>query len=264
MSLTKETALKGVRLFALDMDGTIYLGDKLIEGSLDFIEELKKKNLDFIFFTNNSSRISSYYQEKLKKMDFEVEQSKIITSGDVTIEYLKTYYPGKAVYLMGTPLLESSFREEGINLVEQAPDVVVASFDMTLTYEKLEKICRFITDGAVFLSTHPDRVCPTDTGFIPDCGAMCALITSATGEKPKYLGKPNRETMEMVMSITGYEAKEIAFVGDRIYTDVATGVNNGGKGFLVLTGEARLADVAVSEVEPDCVFESLNEMGRYL
>ena len=264
MMMLKNQALKDVKLFALDMDGTVYLGNGLIDGALDFIEQLKKHGRDYVFFTNNSSRVPSFYKEKLAKMGCFVEEDRIITSGDVTIEYLKTYYPGKSVYLMGTPLLEESFLKNGINLVQDQPDIAVASFDTTLTYKKLDKICTFIANGATFLSTHLDLVCPTETGFMPDCGSMCALITKSTGVEPKYLGKPFPETMDMVLSITGHKKEDVAFVGDRLYTDVATGVKNGGKGFLVLTGEATLADVAVSDVVPDCVFDSLKEMAQYL
>ncbi|MEA4806982.1 HAD-IIA family hydrolase [Acetobacterium wieringae] len=264
MMLSKEEALKDVKLFALDMDGTFYLGNGLIDGALDFIEALRSHQKDFIFITNNSSRGPSFYQEKLKKMGCFVEADRIITSGDVTINYLKTFYPGQSVYLMGTPLLEESFKKHGIKLVQEQPDVAVASFDTTLTYEKLKKICTFINNGAVFLSTHLDLVCPTETGFIPDCGAMCALITKSTGVEPKYLGKPFPETMEMILATTGHKKEDVAFVGDRIYTDVATGVNNGGKGFLVLTGETKMVDVASSAVVPDCVFDSLKEMTNYL
>ncbi|MGL4608053.1 MAG: HAD-IIA family hydrolase [Eubacteriaceae bacterium] len=264
MGIEKRDAFNDVKLFALDMDGTVYLGNGLIEGALDFIHKVEKTGREFVFFTNNSSRVPSFYKEKLAKMGCFVEENRILTSGDVTIEYLNTYYQGKPVYLMGTPLLEDSFKKGGINLVQEAPEVVVASFDTTLTYEKLDKICTFIANGAVFLSTHLDLVCPTENGFMPDCGSMCALITKSTGVEPKHLGKPFSETMDMVLSITGYKKEEVAFVGDRLYTDVATGVNNGGKGFLVLTGEATMEDVAVSEVQPDCIFNSLQEMSYYL
>lgn len=264
MTLTKQEAFKDVKLFALDMDGTVYLGSGLIEGAMDFIHQVEETGRKFIFFTNNSSQVPSFYKGKLAKMGCFVEEDQIITSGDVTIEYLKTYYPGKPVYLMGTPLLEESFINGGIQLVQENPDVVVASFDTTLTYKKLDKICTFIANGAIFLSTHLDLVCPTADGFMPDCGSMCALITKSTGVEPKYLGKPFPETMDMVLAITGYKREEVAFVGDRLYTDVATGVNNGGKGFLVLTGEATMEDVAVSDVTPDCIFDSLQEMAHYL
>ncbi|SDZ89088.1 Haloacid Dehalogenase Superfamily Class (subfamily) IIA [Eubacterium aggregans] len=259
-----EKILEDVGLFVLDMDGTVYLGDHLIPGSLDFIHDVQKSGRDYIFFTNNASRIPEYYVEKLKKMGLVVTEDKIMTAGDVTIAYIQTYYPQARVYLNGTPLLEQSFRNHGIRLVEDQPDVAIQSFDTTLTYDKLDKICRFVREGVPFIATHMDTNCPTEDGFMPDCGAMCALITESTGIAPRFLGKPWEETMEMVLELTGYKRDAIAFVGDRIYTDVATGVNNGAKGFLVLTGESDLQTVRTSDVVPTCIFDSLDEMRKYL
>lgn len=259
-----KALLDKVKLFVLDMDGTFYLGDRRIDGALDFIHKVKETGRDFIFFTNNSSKNGSMYIEKLAAMDCPITKDQIMTSGDVTAAYLKSKYPGKKVYLVGTPALEAVFREEGICLTEEKPEVVVIGFDMTLTYEKLERACTYIREGAVFLATHKDINCPTETGFIPDCGAICAAITLSTGVLPRYLGKPCRETLDMVLQRTGYNKDEIAFVGDRIYTDVATGVNNGALGILVLSGETKRADIAASEVQPDGVFESLKEMLEYL
>ncbi len=263
--LAKEEALKGVKLFVLDMDGTVYLGNKPIEGSFDFIREVEaSKDRDFIFFTNNASRVPSVYVEKLNKMGLEVDESKIMTAGDVTAEFLKMHYPGARVYLNGTPLLEENWRQKGILLVEDDPDVAVQSFDTTLTYRKLERICTYVRNGVPFIATHMDTNCPTEDGFIPDCGAICSLITDSTGVKPRFFGKPWKETVDMISKMTGYKPEEMAFVGDRIYTDVACGVNNGAKGFLVLTGEADMQTVAESDVKPTCIFESLNEMRKYL
>ena len=259
-----KALLDKVKLFVLDMDGTFYLGDRRIDGALDFIHKVKETGRDFIFFTNNSSKNGSMYIEKLAAMDCPITKDRIMTSGDVTAAYLKSKYPGKKVYLVGTPALEAVFREEGICLTEEKPEVVVIGFDMTLTYEKLERACTYIREGAVFLATHKDINCPTETGFIPDCGAICAAITLSTGVLPRYLGKPCRETLDMVLQRTGYNKDEIAIVGDRIYTDVATGVNNGALGILVLSGETKRADIAASEVQPDGVFESLKEMLEYL
>jgi len=262
--MDKKEALSSVKLFVLDMDGTFYLGDKIIAGALDFISRVRATHRQFLFFTNNASRVSAIYKEKLGRMGLEVSETDIVTAGDVTIDYLKRQYPGKRVYLNGTSLLTASFGRAGIYLVEDHPDVVVQSFDTSLTYEKLDKICSFVRQGVPFLATHMDINCPTEDGFMPDCGAMCDLITASTGIKPKYLGKPCPETVDMVLERTGLKPAEIAFVGDRIYTDVATGVNNGAKGFLVLTGEADMAAVAASSIKPDCVYQSLYEMSRYM
>lgn len=276
--MDKKALVDDIELFVLDMDGTFYLGDRILEGSLEFLDKVKKAGKDFVFFTNNSSKSPTNYIDKLKKMNCFITREKIMTSGDVTIGYLKTHHPEKSVYLVGTPALEESFLQEGIPLFtsnqkdgeimegqqRRVPDIVVIGFDTTLTYEKLERACTYIRNGAMFLATHLDINCPTEAGFIPDCGAMCDLIRKSTGAEPKYLGKPFFETMEYVLGKTGYKKEHIAFVGDRLYTDVATGVKNGAKGILVLSGETKLSDVEGSDVIPDGIFEDLKEIGTYL
>ncbi|WP_317854588.1 HAD-IIA family hydrolase [Chakrabartyella piscis] len=256
--------LAQIELFALDMDGTFYLGDQILEGSLAFLEQVQQVGKKFVFFTNNSSKSPKDYIAKLAKMDCFIEPHQIMTSGDVSATYLQKYYAGKGVYLMGTPALAENYKEHGIQLVEENADVVMIGFDTTLTYEKLEKACTNIRNGADFLATHLDINCPIEGGFIPDCGAFCAAIALSTGKQPKFLGKPFPETMEMVEARTGVAREKIAFVGDRIYTDVATGVNNGAVGILVLSGEATMQDVEASDVKPHAIFASIAEMGQYL
>ncbi|MCD8224253.1 MAG: HAD-IIA family hydrolase [Clostridiales bacterium] len=267
MSLTEEAKQKVLReteLFVLDMDGTFYLDTDILDGSLEFLRQVERLGKRFVFFTNNSSKSPKTYMDKLAKMDCVITRQQIITSGDVMIEYLKQYYPDRRIYLVGTPDLEENFRENGISLTKDMPDAVVIGFDLTLTYEKLERACTYIRNGAVFLATHLDINCPTRDGFIPDCGAMCAAISLSTGKQPKYVGKPFRETVDMVLSLTGAVREKVSFVGDRIYTDVKTGVDNGAHGILVLSGETKMADLEISETVPDAVFTGLNEMGQML
>ncbi len=262
--MEKEQVLRETELFVLDMDGTFYLGDQILEGALEFLEQVECLGKRFVFFTNNSSRSPRDYIEKLAKMECRITRQQIMTSGDVMVQYLKRFYPGKSIYLLGTPALEENFREHGIRLTADMPDAVVVGFDMTLTYEKLERACTYIREGAEFLATHPDINCPTAEGFIPDCGAMCAAITLSTGKEPRYVGKPYPETVDMVLELTGVQREQVAFVGDRLYTDVKTGVNNGAWGVLVLSGEATMEDVAKSDVKPDAIFAGLGEMGKLL
>lgn len=257
----RKKVLDRIKLFVLDMDGTFYLGENLIPGSLEFLDRVRDTGRDFIFFTNNSSKSVSLYIDKLNRMGCSIGRSGIMTSGDVTTEFLNTNRKGKTVYLMGTQALIAEFKAAGIPLVyDEQPDIVVAAFDTELTYHKLERACTYIREGAEFLSTHLDINCPTETGFIPDCGAMCACIALSTGKEPRYLGKPFRETVDMVLERTGYKREEVAFVGDRLYTDVATGVRNGANGILVLSGETHFEDIAKSDVKPDAVFDDLAEM----
>lgn len=262
--MDKNVLLQETELFVLDMDGTFYLDNEIIDGSLDFLAQVERLGKRFVFLTNNSSKSPNTYIEKLAKMNCHIGCDQILTSGDVMIHYLKEHYPGKTVYLVGTPDLEANFRENGINLIEEQPDVVVIGFDLTLTYEKLMRACLYIRNGAEFLATHLDINCPTQNGFIPDCGAMCAAIALSTGKEPKYVGKPFKETADYVLAKTGAKLENISFVGDRLYTDVKTGVNNGAHGILVLSGEVKIEDVAGSDVVPDAIFDDLKEMAEMM
>lgn len=262
--MDKTEILEKTELFVLDMDGTFYLDSEILDGALEFLEQVKRLGKRYVFFTNNSSKSPKTYINKLAGMNCFITRDQIITSGDVMIQYLKRFYPEGSVYLLGTPDLEENFLENGIRLTKAVPDVVVAGFDMTLTYEKLERACTYIRNGAVFLATHPDINCPTKDGFIPDCGAICAAISLSTGKEPRYVGKPFKETVDMVLALTGAEREKVSFVGDRLYTDVKTGTANGARGILVLTGETKASDLDSSDTVPDAVFEGLSEMGRIM
>ena len=165
----KMELLKRTKLFVLDMDGTFYLGNQILPGAADFLKAVEKAGKQYLFFTNNSSRSPRDYMAKLEKMGCPITRDQIMTSGDVTIRYLQTHYPDKTVYLVGTPPLVESFQEAGIHLVNEKPDIVVIGFDTTLTYEKLSNACTFIREGALFLATHLDINCPTETAaaFVP-------------------------------------------------------------------------------------------------
>lgn len=260
----KKCLLDQTELFVIDMDGTFYCGEKVIDGALDFLKAVVQRNKRFLFFTNNTSRAPEEYIEKLHRMGCDITRSQIMTAGDVTIRYLKRHYGDQRVFLMGTPQLERQFTDAGIQLSKDDADIVMAAFDMTLTYEKLDRGCRLIRNGASFMATHPDINCPVEGGFLPDCGAICAAITISTGKEPRYFGKPYKETVEMIMDSMNIPIEQIGFVGDRLYTDIAAGVNHGGKGLLVLTGETVPEDLETSAVLPDAVFESLGELGTYL
>ena len=313
VNMDKSGLLKKIKVFVLDMDGTFYLGDKILPDSLRFIARVRETGRRFLFFTNNSSKTPALYIEKLRRMGVKLERTDLLTSGDVCIDYLRENYRGSSVFLMGTESLKEDFEAAGIRMVGDTgvgngseagargdmdtsvgngrsvgvggvdvaagtgdanvdsaggkagtPDVVVCAFDTELTYTKLERACTYIRNGAIFLATHEDINCPTEDGFIPDCGSMCAAISLSTGRKPKFLGKPHSETVEKVLSATGASREEIAFVGDRLYTDVAAGVNNGATGFLVLSGETKEEDLTASPIKPAAVFSGLGEIADLL
>ena len=253
------------KLFIFDMDGTIYLGGKPFDFAINFIKNLRKNGKKVLFFTNNASHTSPFYLEKLKRLGFEPTPDEIMTSGDVTFEFLNRFRKGKSVYLVATDELVEEYRAKGINLLkgdEEKADIVVTSFDTTLTYEKLDNACRFVRKGAEYLSTHPDYNCPTETGFIPDSGAIAAFVTASTKVEPTYFGKPYKETIEMIGEATGYSNEEMCIFGDRLYTDIALGKKFGVTAVLVLSGETQPEDVetAADSDKPDFVFKSLDSV----
>ncbi len=253
------------KLYIFDMDGTIYLGENTFPFAIDFIDMLRKNGKKVLFFTNNASHSTEYYLEKLTARGFSPTLDEIMTSGDVTMEYLLRHRAGKSVYLVGTDDLINAFRNKGIALIDenrQSADIVVSSFDTTLTYEKLNAACRYVRGGAEYLSTHPDYNCPTEDGFIPDSGAIAAFITASTGVSPTYFGKPYKETLEMIEEATGLSRNEMCIFGDRLYTDIALGKKHGMCSILVLSGETTEEDVENAEAadRPDYVFPSLFEV----
>lgn len=263
--------IKDKKLYVFDMDGTIYLGGIPFDFAKRFIKNLRQNGKRVLFFTNNASHTSPFYQKKLERLGFEPSEDEIMTSGDVTLEFLKRYRAGKSVYMVATDELVEEYAAKGINLVnfEKDPrhaDVVITSFDTSLTYEKLNIACRLIRNGAEYLSTHPDFNCPTEDGFIPDSGAIAALVTASTGKTPTYFGKPYKETIEMIGEATGFDNSEMCIFGDRLYTDIALGKSFGVTSILVLSGETTAQDVDAAEVKdkPDFVFDSLDDVDKLM
>lgn len=257
------------KLYIFDMDGTIYLGNQVFPFAIRFIRHLRSAGKRVLFFTNNASHSPEFYLQKLTRLGFEPTADEIMTSGDVTIAFLERHRPGKTVYLVGTDDLVNSFRRHGIPLLngdEPTADIVITSFDTSLTYRKLENACRLIRGGAEYLSTHPDFNCPTETGFIPDSGAIAAFVTASTGKTPTYFGKPYRETVDMICETTGIDRSRMCIFGDRLYTDIAIGKRHGVTAVLVLSGETVPADVesAAPADQPDFVFDSLDDVDRAL
>ena len=251
------------------MDGTIYLGGKVFPFAVSFIRHLRESGRRVLFFTNNASHSDDFYMEKLTRLGFSPSPSEILSSGDVTIAFLNGHRAGKSVYLVGTPDLCGMFRNAGVPLIgenEEKADIVVTSFDTTLTYAKLDAACRYIRGGAEYLSTHPDFNCPTETGFIPDSGAISAFVTASTGAVPRYFGKPYADTVSMICEVTGTKKEEMCIFGDRLYTDIALGKKHGVTAVLVLSGETtqEQTDAAFPEDRPDFVYPSLAEVDAEL
>ncbi len=256
--------LRAVRLFLLDMDGTFYLGDQLIAGSLDFVEVARASGRRFLFLTNNSSRNRRNYADKLRRMGLEIDDTDVFTSGEATAIHLRAIRPGARVYVVGTPALEEEFTAAGFMLDDRDPHYVVLGFDTTLTYEKIWKLCDFVRAGVPYYATHPDFNCPIAGGWMPDIGGMIAMVAACTGQQPIVIGKPHATIIEALETRTGIPRAGIAMVGDRLYTDIALGANAGILSVLVLSGETTRADLAASDIRPDYVFENLGELAAVL
>ncbi len=263
--MTQFERLSAVRCFLLDMDGTFYLGDRLIEGALDFINTLRLQDKRFLFLTNNSSKHRRQYAEKITRLGLPLPEEYVFTSGEATALYLKADHPGARLFLVGTPALEEEFCSHGFELVEDDPELIVLGFDTTLTYQKLWKLCDFVRLGLHYIATHPDFNCPTETGFMPDIGAMIAFVKASTGREPDLVvGKPNRMIVDAAAAKMGLPVSALGMIGDRLYTDIALGQTSGVTTILVLSGETRLEDLEGSPFQPDYTFQDLGEVATWL
>jgi len=256
-----KDSLAKVRCFLLDMDGTFYLGDQLLEGALRFIDVLHQQGREFLFLTNNSSKDSQQYAEKITRLGLSIPREKVLTSGEATAIHLQRQKPGARVYIVGTPALENEFVERGFVLTPEMPDFAVLGFDTTLTYAKLWALCDLARAGVPYIATHPDYNCPTGTGFMPDIGAMIAFVKAATGREPDLIvGKPNRLFVEIAAERVGVPVSSMCMIGDRLYTDIALGDTAGIPTILVLSGETQADEVLMSPHQPRYIFQNLGEI----
>ncbi len=266
VNFDREGLIPNIQNFALDMDGTVYLDETWIDGAKEFLSRIEQTGRKYCFMTNNSSKNAEAYIDKLHRMGLDIDPEKqLVTSGHATIAYLNKQFPGKKVYLFGNRVLMDEFEAAGIVLEEDCPDVVVTAFDTSFTWTKLCRLCDFIRAGIPYIGTHPDYNCPTKTGFVPDIGALFAYVQASAGRMPdKIVGKPNREIIDYMLNVMGAEPKNTAVVGDRLYTDVQSGISNGLYGILVLSGEVQLADLPDAGVTPHLIFDSVKEITRLL
>jgi 4-nitrophenyl phosphatase len=257
--------LSTVRGFLLDMDGTFYLSDRLLEGALRFIDLLREQKKEFLFLTNNSSKHRRQYAEKISRLGLPISEELVLTSGEATALYLKRQHPEARLFVVGTPSLEEEFRQHGFRLVEQEPDFLVLGFDTTLTYQKLWTLCDFVRADIPYLATHPDFKCPTETGWMPDVGAMIAFVKAATGREPDLVvGKPNRLIVDAAAAKMNLPVNQLAMVGDRLYTDIALGQSSDIVTVLVLSGETKIEDLKDSPFQPDYTFQNLAGVADWL
>lgn len=263
--------LAGIRHVALDMDGTIYMGNSLFPFTIPFLRRLREMGITYSFLTNNPSKSLDDYLLKLHKMGIEATEEEMYTTTVATIDYLKAHYPSaRRLFLLGTPSMISQFEKAGYistaDSADDVPDVVIAAFDMSLVYSRLCRAAWWIAQGLPYIATNPDRVCPTnERTVLVDCGSICRCLEHATGRRPDItLGKPDPNMLIGIEQQKQLQPEQIAMVGDRIYTDIAMAHNAGAVGCLVLSGETTIEVAQQAERQPDIIARDIEQLGDWL
>lgn len=257
------TILKNKKLWLFDMDGTIYEENKLFTGTIELLKQITEKGGKYVFITNNSSKSIKDYIRKVNGLGIIADEHNFFTSSQATALYLHKCYPQAKVYCQGTKSLILELKEFGICVTEDIEDdvaVVLVGFDTELTSEKLRKTCYLLKRDIPFVATNCDLRCPVEFGYIPDCGSICQMLSNATNKMPIYIGKPEPMMIEFAMAKLGFSKDETVVVGDRLYTDIASGNNSGVTSLCVLTGEATVEDINASTDKPTFTFKSVEEI----
>lgn len=261
-------ALKQKKLFLLDMDGTLYLGEQLFAQTKAFLRQIRENGGRYLFLTNNSSKNVHAYVEKLARLGIPATEDDFFTSAMATVLHLQTHYARDIVYVEGTESLRQELEAGGITTAAAPTDAVtclLAGYDTELTFRKLEDACILLNRGVRYLATHPDMVCPTEYGSAPDCGCVCEMLWHATGRRPtEVIGKPQPAMAQLAMQKCGAAPEETVMIGDRIYTDIACGVNAGIDTVLVFSGETTRSDWEKSAVRPTYTAADVGEILTYL
>ena len=251
-------------LFLFDMDGTLYLGDQLYDFTKELLAKIREKGKTYLFMTNNSSKSVADYVKKLDKLGIEATEKDFITSSQATAYYLKLHHANARLYVCGTNSLKEELRKNGFVITENLDevDLIVMGFDTELTFKKLEDVSKLLLtrDDIPYIATNPDYVCPTEYGSVPDCGSVCDMIYNATKKRPLVIGKPEPLMPQLAMRQHGYSKEETAVIGDRIYTDIKSGLNAGVTGVLVMSGETTQEILDASEEKPHIVLKDAGEM----
>lgn len=255
--------LKNKKLWLFDMDGTIYEEERVFDGTIDLLKSITDHGGKYVFITNNSSKSVTDYVKKVNRLGIPGDENNFFTSAQATILYLKQNHPSAKVYCQGTKSLVKELVDAGIDVTEDVTsvDVVLVGFDMELTTEKLRKTCEILsTQDVTYIATNLDWVCPVSFGFIPDCGSICQMIKNATGKWPVFIGKPEPTMVDIVRAKEHRFADETVVVGDRLYTDIATGLNAGITAVCVLTGEATVEEIEKGDTKPTLTFNSVRDI----
>ena len=259
-----STALKDISLYLFDMDGTLYLGDRLYDFTTDLLQTIRENGGRYLFMTNNSSKSVEDYIRKLARLGIAAAREDFITSSQATAYYLHKYHEGQTLYVCGTESLKTELRREGFTLTTEPADTdcIVMGFDTELTFQKLHDVSYLLLTRPEipYIATNPDLVCPTEFGSVPDCGSVCQMLCNVSGRLPMVIGKPSALMPQLAMEKWGVTGCQTCVIGDRIYTDIKSGLNAGTLTVLVLSGETTQAILEASEEKPHIVLSDAGEV----
>ena len=265
--MTMAEKIRSLKLYLFDMDGTLYLGDRLFDFTKELLSCIRERGARYLFMTNNSSKSVEAYIQKLERLGILATEGDFITSSQATIHYLREHHPDATLYVCGTQSLVRELEKAGFAVTQDldAVDCIVMGNDNELTFRKLEDVCKLLLLHEVdYVATNPDYVCPTEFGSVPDCGSVCDMIFNCTGRRPVFIGKPEPLMPLLGMEMAGVAPQETAVVGDRIYTDVKSGINAGTVSILVMSGETTPQILEESADKPDMVLSSGADILRAL
>ncbi len=260
-------SLKLKKLFLLDMDGTICIDSKLIDGAEEFLQNIKKNGGRYVFITNNSSKSVKDYMMKLNGMGITASEDEFFTSSQATAVYINRNHKNKLVYCMGTKSLVEELENNGINVTTELNneiELILIGFDTELTAEKLRKTCLLLNRDLPYIATNCDLVCPVDFGYIPDCGSYAQMLYNATNKMPKFIGKPECDMINFVVEKFSATKDETVVIGDRLYTDISAGINSNVDSICVLSGEATVHDINNGSIKPTYTFPSVKDVSEVL
>ncbi len=263
MTYQSPEGLQDIHALLIDMDGVLWRGDTPSPGLTDFFEFLRRHSIPFRLVTNNASKTPEQYVDKLASMDVRITPDEVLTSAIATARHIAAATPGASVYVIGEKGLQQAVLDHGLRLSDgDHADFVAVGWDQGLTYSKLSDAALLIRAGARFIGCNPDLTWPGERGLLPGNGATLAYLQATTGVEPVIIGKPEREMFDTALAALGADRDHTAMLGDRLETDILGGQKAGLHTILVLTGATDRAILADSPVQPDWVFENIQELTR--
>lgn len=260
MSAHRLRFMEGINHYLMDMDGVIVRGATLIPGAAEFVQRLHDQHIPFLILTNNSLYTPRDLQMRLTYLGLNVPFAAIFTSALATAQFLHTQQPGGRAYVIGESGLTTALHEVDYILTDQNPEYVVLGETTTYSFERITRAIRFVQAGARFIATNPDVSGPGDGGIVPGTGSVAALITAATGIKPYYIGKPNPLMMRTALRTLNAHSENSVMIGDRMDTDIISGLESGLRTILVLTGVTSREQVERFPYRPTCIYESIADV----